>query len=150
LKKAGLKHPTKMQAEQFSRDFTCNTLLLTSDLKTIKDPTGLGITDIDRKIIRTCFPASYFLGIAHHKVIRVFYLAAKLGFDVDEEIIKWIKDNPGSILNTSRKYVIDKLTLACKYDIAKTVELLDKTNTWKIIPVIPDLIPYLKDNPARI
>src|SRR5690606_8392993 len=40
LNNAGVKNYNNMQLELYSRDFTCNTLLLTLDLKTIKDPTG--------------------------------------------------------------------------------------------------------------
>ena len=38
LNKIGIVKPTSMQKEMFSRDFTCNSLLLSLDLKNITDP----------------------------------------------------------------------------------------------------------------
>src|SRR5271170_2314735 len=54
LNHKGVKNPTDMQREMFSRDFTCNSLLMTLDLKKIKDPTKLGLEDIKKKVLRTC------------------------------------------------------------------------------------------------
>src|SRR5271154_5798378 len=39
LKQTGIDNPSNMEREMFSRDFTCNTLLLTIDLKKLLDPT---------------------------------------------------------------------------------------------------------------
>src|ERR1700748_3494180 len=83
LAKAGLKGATDMQAELYSRDFTCNTLLMTLDLKTILDPTGLALNDIKSKTLRTCLPAAITLGYDNKRVVRVLYMAAKLNFNVD-------------------------------------------------------------------
>lgn len=149
LVRAGMANPTEMQCELYSRDFTCNALLLSMDLETINDPTGLGIKDINRKIIRTCLPAQLTLGSQHKRVIRVFYLAAKLGFEVDEEIVKWIKANPQSFSNTKPKYLSEKLQKALDADKDKTVRLLDTMGLWKYVPPLPDLLPYM-NSPGRI
>ena len=55
LNKIGINNPTEMQKEMFSRDFTCNALLLSLDLKKLVDPTHRGFKDINDKVIRTCF-----------------------------------------------------------------------------------------------
>src|SRR5271170_496004 len=54
LYKKGIKNPSDMQREMFSRDFTCNALLMTLDLKKIKDPTKLGLEDIKKRLLKTC------------------------------------------------------------------------------------------------
>jgi len=150
LQKAGLKGPSDMQAELYSRDFTCNTLLMSLDLKQILDPTGLALKDIKSKILRTCLPAAVTLGYDNKRVVRILYMAAKLNFDVDEEIIKWVKENPSSIANCSQNYLIKKLAKSIEYNKDKTVELLDKMNLWKSIPPIKDLQSIMAKNPERV
>lgn len=149
LQQAGIANPTNMQCELYSRDFTCNALLLTMNLKTIHDPTGLGLMDINRKKIRTCLPAAMTLGSQHKRVVRVFYLAAKLGFDVDDEIVRWVRANPQSISDAKPKFVAEKLQKALDSDKEKTVRLLDEMGLWKYIPALPDLLPYM-NSPGRI
>lgn len=148
LTKSGINNPTDMQCELYSRDFTCNALLLSMDLKTIQDPTGLGVEDIKNKIIRTCLPPELTLGSQNKRVPRIFYLAAKLGFDVDEEIIYWVKKNPQSITNCKPKYLSEKLQKALDADADKTISLLDRMQAWKYLPALPALVPYM--NKGRI
>lgn len=149
LYKAGIKNPTEMQCELYSRDFTCNALLLSLDLKNIFDPTGLGIKDIERKLIRTCLPAQLTLGSQHKRIVRIIYLAAKLNFEVDKEIIDWVRSNPQNFANAKPKYLADKLQKAVDTDKEKTIRLLDQMNLWKFIPPLPELLPYM-NTPGRI
>jgi tRNA nucleotidyltransferase/poly(A) polymerase len=146
LKSAGMKKPSDMLMELMSRDFTCNALLMTTDLKTILDPTGLGINDLKKKRIRTCLPARMTLANDNKRVVRVLYLAAKLGFDVDDEIIQWVSKNPGSIANVKPKYLADKLQKALNFDKEKTVKLIGEMGLWPHIPILPDLVPYFKES----
>lgn len=144
LQQAGLTNPTNMQCELYSRDFTCNALLLSLDLKNIYDPTGLGIKDIKNKTIRTCLPAQLTLGAQPKRVVRILYLAAKLGFDVDKEIIEWVKKNPHSFsYKVKSRYLSEKLQKSLDADKEKTIELISKMNLWKYVPVLPDLVPYM-------
>lgn len=140
LTKAGLTNPTDLQKEQFSRDFTCNSLLLSLDLKTIKDPTGLGIKDINKKILRTCLPARLTLGYDNKRVARILYLSSKLGFELDQEIVDWVKAHPSSIANADKAYVVKKLQRAFEADPENTVYLLDSLALWNEIPLGKDLI----------
>lgn len=149
LYKAGIKNPTEMQCELYSRDFTCNALLLSLDLKTILDPTGLGVKDIKRKIIRTCLPAQITLGSQHKRIVRIIYLAAKLGFEVDTEIINWVKSNPHLFADAKPKYLANKLQKALDADKEKTIKLLDIMGLWRYVPPMPDLLPYMS-TPGRI
>lgn len=149
LQQAGITNPTSMQCELYSRDFTCNALLLTMDLKIIKDPTGLGLIDIKKKIIRTCLPASITLGSQHKRIVRVLYLAAKLGFEVDSEIITWVKNNPQYFADAKPKFIAEKLQKALDADKEKTVKLLDSMGLWKWVPPLSKLIPYM-NNPGRM
>ena len=139
LKKAGLKNPSPMQCELYSRDFTCNALLMSLDLKVIKDPTGLGVTDIKRKLLRTCLPAHLTLKDQPKRVVRILYLASKLGFEVDKEIIDWVKLHPESIMGAHKSSIIEKIHSALNYDEAKTIRLLSEMNLWRYIPISPQI-----------
>ena len=90
LAQAGMNKPSNMQKEMFSRDFTCNALLLTVDLKNILDPTRHGFQDIKDRKIRTCLSPDITLTSNRNRVVRAIYLASKLDFDVDNAIIEYV------------------------------------------------------------
>jgi poly(A) polymerase len=143
LEKAGVKNPTKMQIELFSRDFTCNTLIAPLSLRKISDPTGLALDDIKRKLIRTPLPPRITLRDDTKRVIRVIYLAAKLGFEVEPDIINWTKDHLEKIKEeVSNGFSKNKLTSAAKHDLKKTVRLLSSMGLWNYIYIPEILIPY--------
>lgn len=150
LTNAGLKNPTDMQKELYSRDFTCNALLMSMDLKKILDPIGLGIQDINSKILRTCLPAKITLGIDNKRIVRAIYLAAKLKFKLDDEIKKWIKENPEKINVEDKGYVTKKLNQALEYDPKITVGLLDELGLWRVVPPSDQLTKYMTEDVRRI
>lgn len=142
LNEMGISSPTDMQKEIFSRDFTCNTLLMDLDLKTITDPTGRGLQDIKEKKIRTCLKPEITLSSNKNRVVRAIYLAAKLGFDIDEEVIKWIKENPDSIRIASASTLTEKLNEAFDYDAEKSARLITEMGLWDHIPITEKIYPY--------
>lgn len=144
LHKMGIARPTPMQQELFSRDFTCNALLMAMDLKTILDPTGRGMKDIEEKVIRTCLSPEITLPSNKNRVVRAIYLAAKLDFEVDEGIIAWVRENPASVQNASQHTLTEKLNSAVEYNAEKTVKLLDAMGLWNHIPVSKQLYPWYK------
>ncbi len=133
LIKKGIKTPTPMQKEIYSRDFTCNSLLMTFDLKEIIDPTKMGFEDIKNKIIRTCLSPEITLTNNKNRVVRAIYLAAKLDFDLDPEMKEWIKKNPESINIASDRSIAEKINKALSYNPEKTVKLLTELNLWNYI-----------------
>lgn len=144
LQKAGIDNPTDMMMELYSRDFTVNSLLMTMDLGTIKDITGLGVNDIKRKLIRTNLPAKITLTNNTKRVARIIYLAAKLGFSVDDNIKEFIKSNPEIIKKDVKgKFLEDQFSKAASYDVEKTVELIDELGVWSYVPPIEPLVPYM-------
>lgn len=142
LLQKGIKNPTDLQKETYSRDFTCNSLLMTIDLKKIKDITGEGFRDIKGKIIRTCLDPDITFKHNTNRIIRVIYLSAKLGFDVDEKIIKWIKENPEYIRKSESSYLSKNIDKALSYNPETVVKLLNETNMWDYIPITENLQPY--------
>ena len=142
LAKAGINNPTPMQMELFSRDFTCNTLLMPMDLSKIEDPTGMGMKDIKSRILRTPLRPEYTLKDNTKRVVRVLYLAAKLGFGVEPDIIRWVRANPSSIAAAKDQYVRNNLQKAFDYDDTKTVLLMDEMGLWRYAPVPKSMLPY--------
>jgi tRNA nucleotidyltransferase (CCA-adding enzyme) len=136
-------HPkSPMYYELYSRDFTCNTLLLGLDLKTILDPTGLGLLDIKNKLIKTCLPAPITLGYDNKRIVRAIYLASKLNFNIDQEILNFVKKYPHLIANCKEKYLSKKLKQSFQYNREKTSQFLTQLNLWKYIPTTPELIEF--------
>lgn len=144
LTKMGIAHPTPMQKELFSRDFTCNALLMALDLKTISDPTQRGLKDIKNKTIRTCLAPEITLSSNKNRVIRAIYLAAKLGFELDKGIVEWVKKNPASVQIASASTLTEKLNSALEYDAKKTVRLIEEMGLWDHVPISKKLYPYYK------
>jgi tRNA nucleotidyltransferase (CCA-adding enzyme) len=136
LDRAGIKDPTPMQKELLSRDFTCNTLILPLNLRKIKDPTGLSINDIKNKIIRTPLPPKVTLRDDPNRSIRAIYLAAKLGFKVEYDIVKWVLKNQNTIHREVKPgFSKKKLAKAARYDMNKTISLISAMDLWSVIGI---------------
>lgn len=145
LKSKGIKNPTELQKEMFSRDFNCNALLMDLKLNKIYDPTGKGLNDIKNKIIRTCMSTEITLKSNKNRIIRAIYLAAKLGFSVDPEIITFVANNKELLKDIDNGYMSKMLNKALEHNPNKTVELLDRMNIWQYIPITENLYPlYMK------
>lgn len=142
LNKIGIKNPTDMQKEMFSRDFTCNALLLSLDLKNLIDPTKKGFKDIKEKKIKTCLSPDITLTTNKNRVIRAIYLASKLDFEIDDSIINFVQKNPESVKISTEKVMSEKLNDAFKYDADKAVFYLNKMGLWNFIPITEAVYPY--------
>ncbi len=142
--KFGISDAPSIQKELYSRDFTCNALLMTLDLKTIYDPTQKAVSDIKNKILKTCLDVDTTLRSSPNRIIRAIELSAKLDFDVDPEIIQWIANNKDVVKECEVSYVSKNLSKAVKYNEARTESLLNKTNLWDHITITQDLYPIYK------
>ena len=127
--------PTPLMRETYSRDFFCNTLLMSLDLRKITDITHQAIPDIKNKIIRTCLTPDLTFKYNTNRIIRTIYLAAKLDFNVEPQIIEWIKKNPQYLKQSETSYISKNLEKAAKYDPDKTSYLLEKMELWDHIPI---------------
>lgn len=143
LAKLGIQNPSDKQKEMFSRDFTCNALLMSLDLKTITDPTNLGIDDIHKRIIRTCLDPYITFTSNPNRIIRVIYLASKLDFDVDPIVIKWISENRSTIRLSNDNYLIKNIDKAMAKNPERAVDVINKTGLWDYIPITEELNLYL-------
>lgn len=138
----GIINPTDMQKEMFSRDFTCNALLLSLDLKELIDPTKNGFKDIKERKIRTCLPPEITLTTNRNRVIRAIYLACKLDFDVDKDIIDFVAKNPSTVKIATNKVLVEKLNDAFTKNSEKANKLITQMNLWNYIPITEKVYPY--------
>lgn len=138
----GIKNPTEMQKEMFSRDFTCNALLLSIDLKNVVDPTHRGFRDIQDKMIRTCLDPQITLTTNKNRVIRAVYLAAKLDFDIDPSIVDYVSQHPESVKISSEKALAEKLNEAFNRNPDRAAHYITKMNLWPHIPITEVVKPY--------
>ncbi len=136
LERAGVKEPSEMQLELFSRDFTCNTLIIPLTLRKIVDPTGLALDDIKKKLIRTPLPPRITLRDDTKRVVRSIYLAAKLGFTIEPDIIKWTLAHHDKIKEeVSQGFSKRKLADATRADANKTIDLMTQMDLWNVVGV---------------
>lgn len=142
LAKLGIANPNNMQREMFSRDFTCNSLLLTTDLKQILDPTKRGFKDIKERKIRTCLAPEITLTTNRNRVVRAIYLACKLDFDLDDSIIEYVKKYPNTVKISTDKSMNDKLNEAFTRNPDKAADLITRMNLWSYIPITEKAYPY--------
>ncbi len=125
---------SNMEQELFSRDFTCNALLMSFDLNRIFDPTGLSVSDIKNKKIKTCLAPEITLTSNRNRVVRAIYLACKLDFDIDNSIIEYVKSNPDSITLSSNKSIQEKMSQAYSKDADKAKYYIEKMGLAKYLP----------------
>lgn len=144
----GIKDPTSMQREMFSRDFTCNALLMDLDLTKITDPTKLGLPDIKKRLLKTCLDPDTTFRYNTNRIIRTVYLSAKLDFDVDPEIIEWISAHKDFVRISSDHYLTTNIDKAMSKNPERAIDLINKTNLWDVIPTTDSLRPYLNKRVA--
>lgn len=151
IEKAGIKNPTEMQMELYSRDFTCNLLLVPMDLRKILDPTGLAFDDIKAKIIKTPLPPRITLSNDTNRVLRSIYLAAKLGFTVEKDIVRWVLRNHEKIKKeVSSGFSRTKLAAATKSNPEITVKLMNEMKLWNVVSIPTILVNTLKNHKGII
>jgi tRNA nucleotidyltransferase/poly(A) polymerase len=142
LAKNGIQKPTAMQKEIFSRDFTCNALLLSLDLKQLTDPTHRGFKDIKDKMIRTCLSPEVTLTTNKNRVIRAIYLASKLDFEIDPTIIEYVQKNPQTVKIATTKVLTEKLNDAFQKNPDRATYYINKMHLWDQIPITEVVQPY--------
>lgn len=151
LAQMGIKNPNEMQKEMYSRDFTCNSLLLSLDLKNLVDPTKRGFPDIKDKIIRTCLAPEITLTTNKNRVVRAIYLASKLDFDIDPAIVEYVRKNPTATKISTEKVMAEKINEAFNRDADKASYYITKMGIWDQIPITDVVQPYyMKHTNAKV
>lgn len=150
LNKLGIASPTSLEQEMYSRDFTCNSLLIDTNLTKIFSPVKNAIDDLNNKIIKTCLEPVITLTTNKNRVVRAIYLSSKLNFKISDDIISFVKKHPESINISSNKTLIKKLNSAFEYNPELAVENISKMDLWKHIPITDIMTPYYAKHVGRI
>lgn len=130
----GIKMPDLHQ-EMISRDFTCNTLLMSLDLKNIYDPLKKGIHAIESKTIDTCLPPNMTLKLDPNRIVRSIYLSSKLNFKLSDRVEDWISQNKHMLDLIPKDYISKKINKALEFDYNNTINLIKKLKIQDKIPL---------------
>ena len=121
--------------ELFSRDFTCNALLMSMDLKSIYDPLRKGIKSIHAREIDTCLDPEITLRLDPNRIIRAIYLSSKLNFKISNRVKKWIILNKDVLHQVKPHYMVEKINKAMKFNPKNTINLIKELQIENIIPL---------------
>jgi len=125
--------------EVYSRDFTVNTLHLNFETKKFIDYTGKAYEDIKLKKIRAISTPEIIFKDNPKRVMRSIYLASKLGFEIEQDIVDYIKNNIisiGKYFTKERKQMTDLLSKSLGYDEEKTMSFMEETNLFRYPPLV--------------
>jgi tRNA nucleotidyltransferase/poly(A) polymerase len=136
LIRSGIKNPTNMQQEIYSRDFTKNTLLMPMNLSSVIDVTGFAMNDIKNRKIDTCLSPKITFSYDPKRIIRVVYLAAKLRFIPSLRVVKWIRENNKAISLLDEEYIKSKLDKAVIKNPQVTKKMIQVLNIKNKLPYI--------------
>lgn len=135
LKKSGIKNPTDLQEEIYSRDFTINTLLqpmiLTEDPL---DITGFGLRDIKNKILRTPVNPELTIGYDPRRILRALKLTLKFNLKIANDLEKALIKYRGGLTDISFNSIKKQVNEILKINSRQAIDLLSK---YKLLPIIP-------------
>jgi len=100
----------------FRRDFTINALYHNISTDEDLDLTGLGLTDLEEGLIRTCSEPEIIFSDDPLRIMRAVRFASRLGFRIDAETENGIKNHANRLEIISRERITDEFNkiLMCK------------------------------------
>jgi tRNA nucleotidyltransferase (CCA-adding enzyme) len=135
LKKIGIKNPSNMQTELYSRDFTINTLLQPMDLS--KDPvdkTGFALDDIKNKVLRTPVDPELTIGYDARRILRAVKLSLQFDLTIEPNLTDAMVKYRGGIKELPMAHVKKQVNQMLGIDTKKALDMLAK---YKLLPIIP-------------
>ena len=112
----------------YRRDFTINSLLINLTSGKLLDLTGLGVSDIKNKIIRTTSDPDLIFSEDPLRILRAIRFSFQYGFSLDDEIITSLSRNNFKIKNISQERIreeFDKILVGP--NCSKALELMRET-----------------------
>lgn len=125
LAEKGIKNPTDMQREAFSRDFTVNTIMFTPDFQKELDPTGRGIKDIKAMILECPVNCDISFQYDPKRILRAYYFRAKYGFAFSKNVADSISKNMSLLDNVNRRYSSEMINKILREEPEMLDELIE-------------------------
>jgi len=147
LKGFGYLKAKPIEKEVYSRDFTCNSLLLPLTSSKVYDLTNRGIKDIKSKILDTCLAPEITLQSDPKRIVRVIYLCAKLDFKPSPRVVEWVKNNTKLMSSVEKKYADEKLNKAIELNPKVVFDLAEELNMNQFIPNSAAYRDFAVENP---
>ena len=119
------------------RDLTINSMFYNINTGCIEDHTGKGLGDIKNKIIRTPLnPKQTFLDDPL-RILRAVRFSVRLGFEIDEALIKVITNNieihDAFISKISQERILEEVKKMVKYSAKDSFQLLSDLGMFHAI-----------------
>ena len=137
VKYAGYINDNSLE-EVYSRDFTINTLHMDLESYETIDPTGLGKDDLDKGIIRTIASPEITLTDDPNRLWRAIELSARLNFDIDDDILSFVKENKEYFSEHPEiklSYIENLIGQRIKTNPKKILENLVEMNILNLVPL---------------
>lgn len=127
------------------RDFTINGLIMDEKNKVYDYVDGL--KDLKAKVIRAIGNADERFKEDALRLLRAIYFQAKLGFEIEEETLKKIKENAHLITHLPNERILSEIlkVLKSKHQV-KAFKSLKETNLHKYITGFEKGIEYITNN----
>jgi poly(A) polymerase len=142
--------PSTLEQDVYRRDFTMNALYMDLETYEIVDPSGKGIEDIKKGVIRATHPdPNKVFEEDPLRMLRAIRQSAKFGFEIDPQTLEAIKKNVDRIDIVSKERISDELKkIITGPNVGKAFELLYKTGLLhKILPEVAQLYGVSHDTP---
>jgi tRNA nucleotidyltransferase/poly(A) polymerase len=114
----------------------------------IFDPTGLGMSDVESKILRTPIPPELALKNDPRRIFRAIKFASQFGLSIDSEIIEYVRENSEIMLNPrlTTQYVTTEINEALKHNSEIAISSIFDLGLFKMIPLTGSYSDYLIKN----
>jgi len=111
--------------EVYSRDFTINALHQNIKTGEIVDILGRSFDDISDRVIKTILPPEITIYDDPRRVFRAIRFSTKFGFDIDNNIKDYVKNNKNIFTSPSVKdgYISSQISTSMEHNSEKTIEI---------------------------
>jgi tRNA nucleotidyltransferase/poly(A) polymerase len=137
-------HEDRFEREMLSRDFTIDALLLDLEEDTLIDVTKMGISDINKGLIRTIIsPEESYLSDPK-RAMRAIEMSTRFGFEIEKRSIDYFNDNYdlfNKFHNENSNHAINMIKKSIENNPSETLNLLRTTGFMYQVP----LTGYYKD-----
>lgn len=135
LEKMGIKNPSKIKKEIYSRDFTVNTLLQPMDLNEEPiDITGKALEDIKNRVLRTPVDPELTIGYDSRRILRAVKMMLKFNLKPDPKLEEALVKFRGGLSELPTNHIKKQVNQMLDIDSKKALDLLVK---YKLLPIIP-------------